>query len=302
MIKHTLKTYLTSLKWAWIPLLIIVLALVPACIYFVITTQGALNQMNASIASEVGELSYTIEGMVNHIIDSARSLPWVTPFKALRQVFFEGWLSDTIEEFIKSTEGSVYTQAMSGNVKETANTILSGMSVFPIAIVSGMLIAYLFTASFLRKQTCPRSIWKTLLYVVIDLVLTSVLMAGVVSLLGVWAPSVFISSLVIAILYGFIAVTEAYIIHKDDSMKYKDVVNAKTILQLLASYLLLLIFAIAIIALLFLIPLKLISIALALPVIILTFINYNLAAESYVASLRKVPYVKPEKKNKKRKK
>ena len=37
-------------------------------------------------------------------------------------------------------------------------------------------------------------------------------------------------------------------------------------------------------------------------IIILTFINYNLAAESYVASLRKEPMVKPKKKKKNKKK
>lgn len=302
MIKHTVKAYLLSLKWAWIPLLIMVIALVPACIYFIIMTQGELNQMNSNLSSEVGELSYTIEDMINHILDSAKGLPWTTPFKALKMVFFDGWLSATIEEFIQEAEGSVYTQAMSGNVKETANAITSGMSVFPIAIISGMLVAYLFTASFLRKKNCPRSIWKTILNVLIDLAFTSILMAGIFALLGLWAPSVFISSLIVSIAYGFISVTEAYIIHKDESMRYIDVVNPKTILGLLFSYLLLLLLAIAIIAIFFLLPIKVISLALVLPIIILTFINYNLAAESYVASLRKTPYVKPEKKKKKKKK
>ena len=43
---------------------------------------------------------------------------------------------------------------------------------------------------------------------------------------------------------------------------------------------------------------------LALPIIILTFINYNLAAESYVASKRREPYkkIKKKKKDKKKKK
>lgn len=302
MIKYTLKSYLLSLKWAWIPLLIIASALVPACVYFIVSTRGALGEMNQSLSGEIGGLSYTIEDMINHILDSAKSLPWNTPFVALKRILVEGWLSETIEEFIAETEGSIYAQAMSGNIKKTANAIVDGMAVFPVAIISGMLVAYLFTASFLRKKNCPRSIWKTLLNVIIDLALTSILMAGVVSLLGLWAPSVFISSVVIAIVYGFISITEAYIIHKDEAMKFNDVVNPKTIVSLLISYLLLLVFAIAIIALFFIIPMKLISVALALPVIILTFINYNLAAESYVASLRKVPYVKPEKKKKKKRK
>lgn len=302
LIKHTVKAYFLSLKWAWIPLLIMVIALVPACIYFVIMTQGELNQMNSNLSNEVGELSYTIEDMLNHIINSAKSLPWTTPFQALKQILFEGWLSQTIEQFIQEAEGSVYTQAMSGNIKETASAITSGMSVFPIAIISGMLVAYLFTASFLRKKNCPRSIWKTILNVLVDLAFTTFFMAGIFALLGLWAPSVFISSLIVAIAYGFISITEAYIIHKDKTMRYIDVVNPKTILGLLVSYLLLLFLAIVIIVIFFLLPIKVLALALSLPIIILTFINYNLAAESYVASLRKEPMVKPKKKKKNKKK
>ncbi|RIA75850.1 hypothetical protein EI71_01022 [Anaeroplasma bactoclasticum] len=302
MIKHTLKCYLLSLKWAWIPLLIMACCLVPAIIYFIIVSQGAMEEMNSSLSEEIGQLSYTIEDMINHIFDSAKSLPWSTPFQAIKRILFEGWLSEVIEEFIAETEGSVYAQAMSGNIKDTANAIVGGMSVFPIAIVVGLLASYLFTASFLRKKNCPRSIWRTILNVLIDLFFTTVLLAGVVSLLGLWAASVFISSIVIAILYGFISITEAYISHRDKDMKFKDIVNPKTIASLLISYFILLIFAIAIIALFFLIPYKIISVCLSLPVIVLTFINYNLAAESYVASKRKEPYKKMPRKKKEKKK
>lgn len=302
MIRYTLKSYLLSLKWAWIPLLIMTIALVPACIYFVVVSKGAMEDMNSSLASEIGNLSYTIEDMINHIIDAAKSLPWSTPFTAIKMILFEGWLGEVIEEFIAEAEGSIYAQAMSGNIKETANAIVGGMSVFPIAIVIGLLVSYLFTASFLRKKNCPRSIWKTILNVLIDLAFTSLLMTGVIALLGLWAASVFITSVIIALLYGFISITEAYIVHKDEYMKFRDIVNPKTIVSLLISYIILLVFAIIIIALFFLIPLKVISVMLALPVIILTFINYNLAAESYVASKRKEPYKKMKKKKKNKKK
>ena len=86
MIKHTLKCYLLSLKWAWIPLLIMVAALVPACIYFYFVSEGAMQEMNKSLAGEIGQLSYTIEDMINHILDSAKSLPWSTPFTAIKRI------------------------------------------------------------------------------------------------------------------------------------------------------------------------------------------------------------------------
>ena len=300
MIKYTLKSYLLSLKWFFIPLLIMALALVPACIYFMVTSSGAINQMNESLKGEISSLSYTIEEMLNYILNAGKSLPWVTPFKAIQMIVSEGWLKDTIEEFLKIASENQYTAAMEGNVKETANLIVSSMSIFPIAILAGMLVSYLFTASFLRKKNCPRSLFRTILSVLLDLLFTTILLAGVISLLGLWSPSVFITAIITAIIYGFIAITEAYFAQRDEGMKFSDIVNPKSIGLLLVSYLILIVLAIIIIALLFLLPWKLLSLALSLPVIIITFINYNLAAESYVASKRKVPYQKL--KNKKKKK
>ena len=290
MIKYTLKSYLLSLKWFFIPLLIIAVCLVPACIYFIVVSRGAINDMNNSLGQELSSLSYSIEEMLNYILDAAKSLPWLRPFEAIRMIVKENWLATTIEEFLTIASQNQYTMAMEGNVKETANTIVNNLSVFPIAILVGMLVSYLFTASFLRKKTCPRSLLRTILNVLLDSLFTSILLTFVIALLGVWSPSVFITSLVTAIVYGFIAITEAYYSQRDEGMKFRDIVNMKTIGYLLISYLLLMIFAVVLIALLFILPWKLLSLALALPIIIITFINYNLAAESYVASKRKVSY------------
>jgi magnesium-transporting ATPase (P-type) len=238
--------------------------------------------------------------MVDYIFDAAKSLPWMTPFKAIKMIVADGWLADTIEEFIQISSENQYTAAMEGDVRSTANAIVNNMSVFPIAILVGMLVAYLFSASFLRKKNCPRSLFRTILSVLLDLLFTTILLAGVVALLGVWSPSVFITSIITAILYGFISITEAYFAQRDEGMKYKDIVNPKSIGSLLLSYLILILIAIFIIALFFLLPWKIISVVLALPVIIITFINYNLAAESYVASKRKTPYQKMKKKKKKK--
>ena len=302
MIRYTLKSYLLSLKWFFIPLLIIAIALVPACIYFMVVSRGAIDSMNSSLSHEVSSLSYSIEEMLNYILDSAKSLPWLHPFEAIRMIVKENWLTTTIEEFLKIASQNQYTMAMEGNVKETANTIVNNLSVFPIAILVGMLVSYLFTASFLRKKNCPRSLLRTILSVLLDLLFTSILLTFVVTLLGLWSPSVFITSIITAIVYGFIAITEAYYSQRDEGMKFSDIVNIKTVGYLLISYVLLMVFAVILIALLFLLPWKLLSLALALPIIIITFINYNLAAESYVASKRKISYETEVRRKKKLKK
>lgn len=287
MIKFTLKSFLLSLKYFFIPLLVIALCLLPAILYFYFYTQSQMNELTTSLSTELNTLSYDINGLINYTFDEAKNLPWTAPGKTIYMILEEGWISDTINSYLESTNAGIYTAAMTGNVKETANNIQAGLGVFPIAIIVGLVLAYFITSSVLRKKLCPRSFLKMIIIIIIDFIITSTLIAFITSMLALWLHSVFITTAIIALLYGFISVTEAYFIHRDDKMKYRDVVNFKVLFSLVISYLLLLLIAVGIIVLLFLIPNKLISLALSLPVIIIAFINYNLAAESYVRSKRK---------------
>ncbi len=287
MIKFTLKSFLLSLKYFFIPILIMAICLVPAVIYFYFFIQNQMDSLTTSLSSELNTLSYDINGLINYTFEEAKALPWTTPIKVIQMIFEENWLSDTINNYLESANAGIYTAAMTGDVKETANNIRGGLSVFPIAIIAGMILSYFITSSVLRKKLCPRSFWKMLLNIVIDFIITATLVAGITALLAIWIHSVFITTFITALLYGFISITEAYIIHKDENMKYRDVVNLKTIFSLILSYLLILVVAVGIIVLLFLLPWKLVSLALSLPVIIIAFINYNLAAESFVRSKRK---------------
>lgn len=287
MIKFTLKSFILSLKYFFIPLLIMAIALVPAVIYFYFFVQSQMNELTTSLSTELNSISYDLNGLIEYVFDEAKALPWTTPFKTIKMMFDEGWLGETIKTYLENSNASIYTAAMTGNVKETANNISGGLGVFPIAIIAGLIVSYFVTASVLRKKLCPRSFWKMILNIIIDFIITTTLVAFITALLGLWIHSVFITTFLTALLYGFISISEAYIIHRDEKMKYRDVVNVKILFSLIFSYLLILAIAVIIIVLLFLLPWKLLSLALALPVIIIAFINYNLAAEGYVRSKRK---------------
>ncbi len=287
MIKFTLKSFILSLKYFFIPLLIMAIALVPAVIYFYFFVQSQMNELTTSLSTELNSISYDLNGLIEYVFDEAKALPWTTPFKTIKMMFDEGWLGETIKTYLENSNASIYTAAMTGNVKETANNISGGLGVFPIAIIAGLIVSYFVTASVLRKKLCPRSFWKMILNIIIDFIITTTLVAFITALLGLWIHSVFITTFLTALLYGFISISEAYIIHRDEKMKYRDVVNVKTLFSLIFSYLLILAIAVIIIVLLFLLPWKILSLALALPVIIIAFINYNLAAEGYVRSKRK---------------
>ena len=60
MIKFTLKSFLLSLKYFFIPILIMAICLVPAVIYFYFFIQNQMDSLTTSLSSELNTLSYDV--------------------------------------------------------------------------------------------------------------------------------------------------------------------------------------------------------------------------------------------------
>ena len=71
-----------------------------------------------------------------------------------------------------------------------------------------------------------------LLHYFVDSILSSTMVAMCVWLLSVWKPSIFISSVISILLFGFISLLEAYIVHAWKKTDVKRIVNVKNIFQL----------------------------------------------------------------------
>ena len=297
MIKNSLKIYFTSFKYFWIPLVFILggLGIGSLIVYF-----GARNQID-DLLNRVKDLangaSIQVNDLINYLITESRALPWNSFTDLIRVLFKENWLLGTIENFFSTAveDYATYKDAIKDEILSSYNSMLTYYVIFFSFLGVGLLGGYFLTGSLIRKKWAPKSILRALLVAAIDFILS----AGIVALIGyltsLWTPAVYISSIISALLFAFLMVIKAYFAQRDNSIKFKDVMNIKLIsLVLLMIFLLFLIsagFLVLIFFLLMLIPFKqvtlLVLLAVAYVIFIMTSISINILAEAEVYRMKK---------------
>lgn len=297
MIKNSLKIYFTSFKYFWIPLVFILggLGIGSLIVYF-----GARNQIEDllnKVKNMANGASLSINDMIAYLIAESRALPWNNFLDLIRVLFKENWLLGTIEKFFSTAvdDYAAYKDAIKDEILASYHSMLTYYVIFFSFLGVGLLGGYFLTGSLIRKKWAPKSIWRALLVAAIDFVLS----AGMVALIGyvtsLWTPAVYISSIISAVLFALLMVIKAYFAQKDDSIKFKDVMNIKLIsLVLLMIFLLFLISAgmlVVVFLLLMLIPYKqvtvLILLAFAYVIFLITSIAINILAEAEVYRMKK---------------
>lgn len=294
MIKLCLKNYFKSLKYFLIPLISIIVGIGLGVLFLYI---GALVQMS-NLQVDLGELtaniSSTSEGLFNSLADAVGNLPWKKPLEVYDLIVNQGWLNETIENIV--LEFNTGLDSLKGDVNASIDDAIKGFQVFVVLFfvfsILGIAVGYFITSSKIRKKLAQRSIFKLILVTIADFVLSSTIVVLVTWLISLWGPSVFISSLLSLALLAFISLIEAYIAQKHHSMRMSEIVNAKSIFSLIAAYIIIVLFALAVTVLLVLILMPitkycfLIALLVAIPLLLITMIYINLAAEAYVSNVK----------------
>ena len=297
MIKNSLKIYFTSFKYFWIPLVFIIggFSIGAGIVYF-----GARNQIE-DLLNKVKEMangaSLSVNDLINYLIVESRSLPWNNFIDLIRVLFKENWLLGTIENFFSTAveDYASYKDAIKDEILNSYHSMLTYYVVFFSFLGVGLIGGYFLTGSLIKKKWAPKSIWRALIVVAIDFILS----AGMVALIGwltsLWTPAVYISSIISAVLYALIMVIKAYFAQREKDTKFTDIVNIKLIaLVLLMIFILFFISAgmlVLIFLLLMLIPFKqatlFILLGCAYVIFIITSIAINILAEAEVYRTKK---------------
>lgn len=293
MIRICLFNFIRSLKYFFIPLISIVvgIGLGVLCLYI-----GALVQMS-SLQVDLGELttniSSTSEGLFNSLTEAVGNLPWKKPLEVYDLIVNQGWLNETIENIV--LEFNTGLDSLKGDVNASIEDAIKGFQVFVVLFfvfsILGIAVGYFITSSKIRKKLAQRSIFKLILVTIADFLLSSTIVVLVSWLISLWGPSVFISSILSLILLAFISLIEAYIAQKHHSMRMGEIVNLKSIISLIITYVIVILIAVGITVLLVLILMPitkycfLIALLIGIPLLLITMIYINLAAEAYVSEV-----------------
>ena len=194
------------------------------------------------------------------------------------------WLNETFNDCIHSLlpEADAYAEQIAGAVAVSIAEILALIIVFAFLSSLGLLGAFLLTRALVKRTIARQAWWKNLLSALFDLLFTALTSAAFFRLGKLWPPSVFISGVVLPLLYGAAALLKAYVLYGRKKTPLKKIVNLKNTWLLLLTNFLVFLLASASVALAFLLTGGFVGAFLSIPFIFigLSVILYN--AEAYV--------------------
>ena len=283
MIKNSLKLYFKSYKYFFIPIVTILICGGIGFLIFYFGAKSQLNDLNKEMSDTITNFSMNINDFIDEFIDTVKEVGWHFS-KWFKDNLLEKLIKDFIEEY--NNIEAQYKETLNDNVTNVVNGIGGYFAVFMASIGVGIFLGSFLTGFFIKKNTIKKSIFRTILVLLLDSLFQVTLIAGATYLFTLWEMSFLISIALIAILYSFISLVEAWFAQRDGKLKFTKIVNFKSILIVLLCDLIVVALTVGICVLLSFIPFKPIALISFLPVIIIGINVFGVIAEYYAVNVR----------------
>ncbi len=283
MVKNSLKLYFKSYKYFFIPIVTILICGGIGFLIFYFGAKSQLTDLNKEMGETINNFSMNINDFIDKFIDTVKEVGWNFG-KWFKDNLLEKIIKDFIEEY--NNIEAQYKETLNDNVHNVVNGIGGYFAVFMASIGVGIFLGSFLTGFFIKKNSIKKSIFRTILVLILDSVFQVTLIAGATYLFTLWEMSFMISIALIAILYAFISLVEAWFAQRDDKLKFRKVVNIKSIFIILLCDFLVVFLTVGICVLLSFIPFKPIALVSFLPVIIIGINVFGVIAEYYAVNLR----------------
>ncbi len=286
MIKQGVKNYFVNLKYFFTPLGTIALGVVFGLSVLIPGTYASASHLAESVKTILNGSSIDLSKLQEYVTTAVRSLDWNEPIAALQTMLSGDWLINTlngcIDALIESSE--IYTVPIAAATTAFINDLLAYLFVFLFFSILGIIGGYLLIKWLIRRNIARRAAWKYFFVSLIDSLLTATIVSLCAWLISVWKPSIFVSSFVSVILFGCIALFEAYIVHAWKKTDVKNIINVKNIGMLFATNLIILLIASALVSVAVLLTNTIAGLFIGIALMETAFIVIELNAESYVKS------------------
>ena len=296
MILQGVKNFFMNLKYIFVPMGTVALGLVFGLSVLIPGALSSASVLVDSVAEILEGTPLDLDALLSSVTDSAGELEWSDPVTAVQTMFSDDWLTAALTRAVGALVGDVgaYTSELGAAAGVFAGAMGSYLSTLVIFVFLGFLLGYFLLKIFIRRNMARRAFWKYLLISLTDSLITASLVAVSVYLLSLWQPSVFISTSVSLLLFGFISLLEAYIVHGLGKVEFKSVVNFKNILRLIATNLLIFAAAAAMVALLTALTNTFVGIFVGVSLLEIAFIVVGMNAEAYVKSFAAIVASAPD--------
>lgn len=290
MIKNSLKIFFKNLIYLFIAMGIIYFFTIFAVFTFTMSTFSNIGTMlNDSVAliQTAAESSETaVKDYLSYCVSQIDMNGNV--FDVLAQIINTNWLQNTVKGFLETLNLS--TESFGNDFNVIIDTFI-GKFINDTVIAVTLLILGVICASYatryvLRRKNAKRNIKKYLIAKFIEpLFLTVILIISLIilSVLEQFAVLVYIGFI---ILFAVLSLSSSWLIHRQGSIKFLQVVNAKNIAQFLASVLI--IFAVnAVVAAILSFFSVAVAVIIMIPCAVYTLNIIGVGSDSFVCGLLK---------------
>lgn len=285
MIKKSIKNYFVSLKHFFTPIGTLFLGIVLGCTAFLYGIVPAISTVINDVNALSSDVSLNFKSLADSVLKIVNELDWSEPSAALSTILTKDWQSATLTECINSLLGvnyEVYINNITDIVMTFVNTIAALWVVFFVFVLIGIIGGYYLTKFLVRRTIAKRAWWKFFLVAVLNSVFSVGLIFACVLLVGVWSPSIFITSIVYLLLFGATSLFEAYFTYAYKKVNLTEILNIKNACFLVASNAIVMLIAIVLTVIAFLLFNVLMGLVLGLPLMEIAMLTTSMNAESYV--------------------
>lgn len=289
MIKQGIINFFKNLKYFFTPLGALALGLIFGLSVLIPGIISSVSTLANEVQTILSDTTIDFTALENSIISAIQSLDWGSPLDAIGTMLNSDWLvstlNDCVDSFVEITE--VYATQFNVAVNTFTHDIAISFAALIAFLVLGLIGGFFLTKWLIRRNIAKRSLWKFLLHSFVDSILSSTLVATCVWLISVWKPSIFISSVISVLLFGFISLLEAYIVHAWKKTDIKRIVNLKNIFQLFLTDAIILVLVGVFVQLIVLLTNTFAGLSVGIVLMEIAFIVIGLNAESYVKMIVK---------------
>ena len=284
MIKQSVINFFRNLKYFFTPLGTLFLGLIFGVSFLYSGFKVQVKQATTEIQMITQETNISINDLKDCVVESFADVPWEDPIEAIKLITSSEWLNGTLKENISNTIDNyqLYASDIENAVVNAVSGYIKYIVIFVICAIFGFISGFFLTKFLIRRNIAKRNFWKFVLVTMLDSVLTIGVATLSMWLTLLWKPSIIFTSLVGIIIYGFISLFEAYIIHGYKKIPLKQVVNIKNSFLLFISNILIYIISFTISSFVIAITNAFVGVFIALPLVIVGIIVISLNAEAYI--------------------
>lgn len=229
-IKTGVLNYLKSLKCFFTPIGVVFFGIMLGLSAFIPGVINAVKALFDGVSELLGNIPFDFNAVKDALFSSVTTMDWSNPAETVSVIASEEWLVSTFMNCINAFFGDTTAIAESLNelLSKCAGDIIKYILISIVWNIAAFIFGFYFTRRQIKKDIAKRKIRYDILNAVINIAMFLLC----VRLMSEWKGSIYVSVIISLLIFGIVALIEAYLSQGGKKVKFFKVVNPWNVLAL----------------------------------------------------------------------